>query len=147
MRLFVIFDLPVVRKVDLQNYQRFRRFLLNEGYDMIQFSVYARLCIGRDDINKHTERLNNNLPPKGSVRIMEITEKQFAGAKILVGKRKPKESKKVVNQLTLFDDCYDEIFNPPEEKEKEDEFDIYEKIFGEDDFNLFTVLREEQKKQ
>ena len=110
MRLFVIFDLPVVKKTDLKNYQQFRRFLLNEGYDMIQFSVYARICIGRDDINKHLERLTNNLPPKGSVRVIEITEKQFAGAKILVGRKKPKEKKQVTRQLTLFDD-FDFLFD------------------------------------
>ncbi|MBQ0104552.1 MAG: CRISPR-associated endonuclease Cas2 [Armatimonadetes bacterium] len=116
MRLCVIFDLPVVAKNDLKNYQQFRRFLLNDGYDMVQFSVYARMCIGRDDIEKHMERLILNLPPKGSVRTLEITEKQFAAAKILVGKKKPKENKKVTGQLTLLDDMYEDIFGEDTEE-------------------------------
>lgn len=37
MRLLVFFDLPVVSKADRQAYTVFRRFLINDGYDMIQF--------------------------------------------------------------------------------------------------------------
>ncbi|MFN8985285.1 MAG: CRISPR-associated endonuclease Cas2, partial [Burkholderiales bacterium] len=38
MRLMVFFDLPVVKKEDRRAYTVFRRFLLNDGYDMLQFS-------------------------------------------------------------------------------------------------------------
>ena len=43
MRLIVFFDLPMVTKTEKRAYVQFRRFLLNDGYDMIQWSVYARL--------------------------------------------------------------------------------------------------------
>ena len=43
MRLMVFFDLPVVLKADRRAYTVFRRFLLNDGYDMLQFSVYGRI--------------------------------------------------------------------------------------------------------
>lgn len=36
MRLLVLFDLPVVTKAERRAYTLFRRFLLNDGYDMIQ---------------------------------------------------------------------------------------------------------------
>ena len=39
MRMLVFFDLPVVTKSERRAYTVFRRFLLNDGYDMIQFSV------------------------------------------------------------------------------------------------------------
>ena len=48
MRLLVLFDLPVVASADRRAYTVFRRFLLNDGYDMIQFSVYGRIVNGHD---------------------------------------------------------------------------------------------------
>ena len=36
-----IIDLPVVTKAERRAYTVFRRFLINDGYDMIQFSVYV----------------------------------------------------------------------------------------------------------
>lgn len=102
MRLLVFFDLPVVKKEDRQEYQQFRRFLLNDGYIMIQFSVYSRICNGIDGAKKHIIRLKRNLPPKGSVRYLQITEKQYSEMKFLVGK--PKSQEKVIksDQLNVF---------------------------------------------
>mgnify|MGYP005831451173 CR=1 FL=1 len=100
MRLMVFFDLPVVSKEDRKQYNRFHRFLLNDGYDMIQFSVYARICNGQESVNKHLKRLSYNLPPKGSVRCMQVTEKQFTGILLLVGEKKKKEDPKY-SQMVL----------------------------------------------
>ncbi|MGL5380151.1 CRISPR-associated endonuclease Cas2 [Clostridium sp.] len=102
MRLIVFFDLPVVQKKDRKEYQQFRRFLINDGYMMIQYSVYSRICNGTEGCNKHISRLKKSLPSKGSVRFIQITEKQYSEMKFLVGKKKPQE--KVVNaaQLSLF---------------------------------------------
>ena len=102
MRLMVFFDLPVVSADDKRAYTVFRRFLLKDGYDMIQFSVYARICNGQDAVNKHFELLQNNLPPLGSIRCMQVTEKQFAGIVVLVGKKKKKEDSKFAAQLSFF---------------------------------------------
>ena len=63
----------------------FRRFLLNDGYDMIQFSVYGRILNGTDSEQKHLKRLTANLPPAGSVRVLTVTEKQYASMLLLVG--------------------------------------------------------------
>lgn len=102
MRIMVFFDLPVVRKKDRKIYAQFRRFLLNDGYDMIQYSVYARLCNGTDMTNKHLKRLESALPSKGSVRCLTVTEKQYEEMKYLVGKPTSKERKVTINQLSLF---------------------------------------------
>ena len=48
MRLIVFFDLPMVTKTEKRAYVQFRRFLLNDGYDMVQFSVYGRILNGND---------------------------------------------------------------------------------------------------
>ena len=44
---------------------------------MFQFSVYMRLCNGLEMVRKHETQLKHNLPPRGSVRTICITEKQF----------------------------------------------------------------------
>jgi len=102
MRLMVFFDLPVVAKKDRRIYSRFRKFLLRDGYDMIQFSVYARICNGQDAVNKHLARLMGSAPPKGSVRCLQVTEKQFTAIKVLVGEKKEKEKPKYTAQLSFF---------------------------------------------
>ncbi|MBU5317783.1 CRISPR-associated endonuclease Cas2 [Clostridium bornimense] len=95
MRLLVFFDLPVVKKEDRKEYAIFRRFLLNDGYIMLQYSVYSRICNGIEGSNKHIMRLKKNLPPKGSVRFLQITEKQYADMQFLVGS--PKKQEEAIN--------------------------------------------------
>ena len=102
MRLLVLFDLPVVSKADRRAYTLFRRFLLNDGYDMIQFSIYGRIVNGNDALDKHMKRLVNNLPPHGSVRCLSVTEKQYASMKLLVGLPLFQETALKVNQMLLF---------------------------------------------
>lgn len=52
---------------------------------MIQFSVYGRILNGNDALEKHMKRLVNSLPPEGSVRCLNVTEKQFSSMQMLVG--------------------------------------------------------------
>lgn len=102
MRMMVFFDLPTVTKAERRAYTLFRRFLLNDGYDMIQFSVYGRILNGNDAEEKHMKRLLANLPSDGSIRVMTITEKQFAGMKLLVGLPLFQEKKVNASQIVLF---------------------------------------------
>lgn len=102
MRLLVFFDLPVKTREERRIYTHFRRFLITDGYDMLQYSVYGRIINGHDAEEKHLRRLKMQLPPKGSVRALTVTEKQFASMQILVGARSFQE--KTINsiQLSLF---------------------------------------------
>ncbi|WP_041921399.1 CRISPR-associated endonuclease Cas2 [Ilyobacter polytropus] len=93
MRIIVFFDLPTAKKRDRKNYAIFRRFLLNDGYHMLQFSVYSRICNGYDSVKKHIKKLNNNLPPNGSIRVLTLTEKQYVGMELLVSKERSPEEK------------------------------------------------------
>ena len=102
MRLLVFFDLPVVTRAERRAYTIFRRFLLNDGYDMIQFSVYGRILNGNDAEQKHLKRLIDNLPPEGSVRCLTVTERQFASMKMLVGLPLFQEKAVRANQMLLF---------------------------------------------
>ena len=102
MRMMVLFDLPSVTKTEKRAYTLFRRFLLNDGYDMIQYSIYGRILNGSDAEEKHMKRLVANLPPEGSIRILTVTEKQYAGMKLLVGLPLFQEKKVNANQIALF---------------------------------------------
>ncbi len=102
MRLLVFFDLPVVTKAERRAYTIFRRFLLNDGYDMIQFSVYGRILNGKDAEQKHLQRLLANLPADGSIRALTVTEKQYASMKLLVGLPLFQEKAIKANQMLLF---------------------------------------------
>ncbi|WP_352425680.1 CRISPR-associated endonuclease Cas2 [Aminomonas paucivorans] len=102
LRLLVFFDLPVTTQEAKRNYVRFRRFLLEDGYDMLQFSVYCRIVNGEDAVSKHLERLAHNLPPQGSVRFLQVTDRQYARMKLLVGERTRQEKKVPACQMLLF---------------------------------------------
>ena len=102
MRLIVFFDLPMVTKAEKRAYVQFRRFLLNDGYDMIQWSVYGRILNGKDAQTKHLARLSDNLPPHGSIRCMTVTEKQYAGIQLLIGMPLFQEKKVAASQMLLF---------------------------------------------
>jgi CRISPR-associated protein Cas2 len=102
MRMMVFFDLPTVTKAEKRAYTLFRRFLLNDGYDMIQFSIYGRILNGTDAEEKHMKRLVANLPATGSIRMLTVTEKQYASMKILVGLPLFQEKQVNANQILLF---------------------------------------------
>lgn len=102
MRVIVFFDLPVGTKSERGAATRFRNYLLSEGYYMIQFSVYGRLCNGPDASEKHEKRLLDNVPKEGSVRVLTVTEKQYAAMKILAGTKKEREKPQSSYQLSFF---------------------------------------------
>lgn len=101
MRIIVFFDLPVSTKTERHLATSFRRFLLNDGYYMLQFSVYARLCNSVENAEQHFARLEKEAPKDGSVRCMIVTEKQYASMKIITGKKKVKESSVDFFQLSF----------------------------------------------
>ena len=102
MRIMVFFDLPVKTKTERSIATKFRTFLLKDGYPMVQYSLYARVCNGMDSVEKHIKRLKANLPPNGSVRVLTITEKQYESIKILVGELSVEEKSADNEQLSIF---------------------------------------------
>ena len=47
MRMMVFFDLPTETAEDRRNYRLFRKTLINNGFIMMQESVYCKLLINR----------------------------------------------------------------------------------------------------
>ncbi|WP_245879824.1 CRISPR-associated endonuclease Cas2 [Trichococcus patagoniensis] len=102
MRMVVMFDLPVETREQRKIATKFRKYLLDEGYVMMQFSVYYRICNGKDMVNKYLLRLEDKVPEKGSVRLITLTEKQFSEMKVLVGGVSPIEEKLDSSNLSVF---------------------------------------------
>ena len=102
MRIMVFFDLPVKTKAERRAATQFRNFLLNDGYHMIQYSVYARVCNGMDAVANHKARIKRNLPCNGSIRMLVITEKQFEAIDILLGKLTEADDDFQCEQLSIF---------------------------------------------
>ncbi len=101
MRLIVFFDLPTATKKDRKAYTKFRKFLVDNGFLMIQFSVYVRICKGLDTVQMYEDYLEKNIPPKGNVRALTITNAQYERIKVLLGTEKYEE-KIGERQLVLF---------------------------------------------
>lgn len=99
--MFAMFDLPVKSKQDRKRYAQFRKLLLREGFDMLQLSVYARYCESEEAAAAHRARLVAEIPGKGEVRILWVTDRQF-GKMITVRSRKRREPEREPDQLVLF---------------------------------------------
>lgn len=100
MRLLVLFDLPTGSKAERRQYSDFRKFLINDGYHMEQFSVYSRLLVTRESAAAHIARLKLNLPSAGEVTVIEMTEKQYEDRMVLLSEHKEQPVEQGA-QLTL----------------------------------------------
>jgi CRISPR-associated protein Cas2 len=83
--LMVAFDLPVLTPEQRKRATGFRNFLLDDGYQMIQFSVYVRACVSFARQETHIQRLKRSLPPEGQVRAVFITRAQWERSFIIHG--------------------------------------------------------------
>lgn len=99
--VMVLFDLPTETKKDRKNYTIFRKKMLQDGFTMFQFSIYLRHCASRENADVHIKRTKLNLPPKGHVGIMCITDKQFGMMELYYGKAE-KARPDTPQQLELF---------------------------------------------
>lgn len=75
--IFVFFDLPTETKKQRKEYAKFRKNLQQDGFSMLQYSIYIRHCASRENAEVHKKRVKNFLPPEGEVIIFELTDKQF----------------------------------------------------------------------
>lgn len=92
MRIIVMFDLPTATTEDKREYLHFRTGLIKLGFDMLQFSVYSRITRNNDDARKYINKVKAILLPVGSVRVLQVTEKQYAGMIIMLGEKTPTEN-------------------------------------------------------
>lgn len=101
MWILCLFDLPVTSKKERKKASDFRKFLLDDGFQMMQFSVYLRPCASEDITSLHEDRIKRNLPPEGEVRIIKITDAQF-GRMFIFSKNYKIKEEMVDEQLNFF---------------------------------------------
>ena len=101
MRMLVLFDLPNGSSSERKSYAQFRKFLLNDGYVMEQYSVYSRVTLSRDSAEVHLGRLRANLPTAGAVTVLILTERQYEARQVLVNTMCEAKRTDVGPQLTL----------------------------------------------
>jgi CRISPR-associated protein Cas2 len=100
MWLFCFFDLPVKTKPERRAATQFRKMLIRDGFNMLQLSVYIRVCKDVDGADKHIARITRAMPRKGSVRTLLVTERQYARMRTLLGEKHAHE-KPAGDQLLL----------------------------------------------
>lgn len=101
MWILVMFDLPVGTKEQMRAATRFREYLLDEGFEMAQFSIYARFCSGKEQYELHVRRIELNLPEKGDIHILGFTDRQYENIIRFSGQSRKRQSKNP-SQLALF---------------------------------------------
>src|ERR1700690_2681874 len=70
--LMAMFDLPVMTDKERKMASRFRNDLIDHGFLMIQFSVYARPCVNFEQLSKHLGVIQKMVPEAGNVRLLCI---------------------------------------------------------------------------
>ncbi|GGZ32964.1 CRISPR-associated endonuclease Cas2 [Asticcacaulis endophyticus] len=77
MWIMALFDLPVVTKPERKRATAFRNFLLDQGFEMVQFSVYARFSFSKEKAEVITRKVGKAVPAHGKVDILYFTDKQY----------------------------------------------------------------------
>ncbi len=86
MRAIIFFDLPTQTEKNKKDYNRFLKFLKNQGFIMMQYSIYSKVIINTSAMNKYRRKIYMNAPEEGNIRLMVVTEKQYASIEFITGK-------------------------------------------------------------
>jgi CRISPR-associated protein Cas2 len=101
MWILAMFDLPVDSKISRRRYTQFRSALVDDGFMMIQYSVYCRPCPSEENANVHIARIRKAVPEQGHVRILMLTDLQYSRMQIFIGKKRA-DPEKPPDQLSFF---------------------------------------------
>ncbi len=85
MRTIVFFDLPIKSPAEKREYRRFRKVLIKNGFVMMQKSVYSKLVLNATAQKSLAKTLRKEVPVVGTVQMLTITEKQYAGIVFIAG--------------------------------------------------------------
>ena len=88
MRILVMFDLPVGTETERRDYRQFRKYLVKNGFLMLQESVYCKIAQNSTAAESLIENVKKNKPAAGLVQVLKITEKQYSRMEYIVGEAK-----------------------------------------------------------
>jgi len=101
MWIFVMFDLPVETTEQARAATKFREFLLDQGFEKSQFSVYARFCNGKEQFETYMRRIEASLPERGDIHVLTFTDRQYENIVRFSGQRRRRQQKNP-DQMALF---------------------------------------------
>lgn len=101
MWMMVMFDLPTETPAQRKSANKFRNFLLNEGFEMVQFSVYVQFTGTLENSQKYVNSIKKNNPQYGDINILFFTDKQFSNI-IHIENRVDKVLRAEPSQFELF---------------------------------------------
>lgn len=101
MWCLVMFDLPVETKAQRREATRFRQALLDWGFTMVQFSVYAKYWPSGGQNHSTLRQIQSHLPEGGQVRVIGITDRQWATG-LHFEQAKKQKTEDAPEQLTIF---------------------------------------------
>ncbi len=101
MWMMVMFDLPTETSAQRKSASKFRKFLLDEGFEMVQLSVYVQFTGTWESSQKFVRAIKKNNPRYGDVNILFFTDKQFSNI-IHIENRVDKSLKDEPAQFELF---------------------------------------------
>ena len=101
MKLICFFDLPVDTAFERREYRRFRKILLENGFTMIQYSVYVRTCPNREYSKKFIPKMRSVAPENGNIRLIAVTEKQYTDMVFILGNKSRQEEVIADNRLVI----------------------------------------------
>ena len=88
MWVIAMFDLPTDTPKARKAYAQFRKVLIEDGFTMMQYSIYSRHCANIENAEVHLKRMGEQVPSAGEVRFLTITDRQFGRIRIFAGKKR-----------------------------------------------------------
>ena len=85
MRVLVFFDLPTETPENKREYRKFHKLLIENGFLMMQESVYCRMLLTPSAGKAVLDVIRKNRPSQGIVQVMTVTEKQFSAMEYITG--------------------------------------------------------------
>lgn len=86
MRVLVLFDMPVSSSAERKAYTHFRKFLIRNGFVMMQESVYSKIVPNVSVAKAVMNKVRREGTGKGLIQMM-ITEKQYAQIELVAGEK------------------------------------------------------------
>jgi CRISPR-associated protein Cas2 len=102
MWVWALFDLPVLTKAERKRATKFRNDLLDRGFEMVQFSVYARYCPSKERADTLAGEIGTLVPEGGKVDVLIFTDKQYELIKSYRGRNQTAPRSGKPEQLALF---------------------------------------------
>ena len=90
MYVMVFFDLSTKTATQRKIANKFRNMLLDIGFFRMQLSIYIRACAS-EKTESVVRKVKAFLPEEGHVRLLQVTEKQYARIELLVGSKQKTE--------------------------------------------------------